>query len=241
MSSSTTAPAVDRRRQREERGVRSSQSAKVPSDRLPAAPRERRPLLAALAVLLIVGGATVAGLLALRVDDRVPVLVAAQDISAGALITEDLVTTTPVASEGTSLVPEEDASLVVGTYARNAIEQGQLIDARAGSASPALAGDVESIGAALAPGRLPAGGLQPGDVVRLVSTATPDGETLFDDARVASFVSAGSGAYDGSSGGTVSILVPDADPSAIDRLASVIAAEQLTVVLVSRGEPFEVD
>lgn len=39
-------------------------------------------MLAALAVLLIVGGAAAAGLLALRADERVPVLAAAREIAA---------------------------------------------------------------------------------------------------------------------------------------------------------------
>lgn len=70
------------------------------ADRLPPAPRERRPLLAAFAVLLIVGGAAVAGLLALRADTRVPVLVLARDVATGQQITADDLAVTPVASEG---------------------------------------------------------------------------------------------------------------------------------------------
>ena len=44
---------------------------------VPAPPRRRRPALTALAVLLIVGGAALAGLLAVRMDSREPVLVVA--------------------------------------------------------------------------------------------------------------------------------------------------------------------
>ena len=40
-----------------------------------------------LAVLLIVGSAAIAGLLAMRIDSRVPVLVAAHEIPVGAQIT----------------------------------------------------------------------------------------------------------------------------------------------------------
>lgn len=241
MSSTTT--TADRRRQREDRGIRSTKTAKAAAttDRLPSAPRERRPLLAALAVVLIVGGAAVAALLAIRVDERVPVLVAARSIVAGQEITEDLVTTTPVASEGLGLVPEDEAGLVVGSFARVAIDEGQLIDRGMAISSPALADGIVSIGASLDAGRIPARGLQPGDIVRLISTETSTGETLYAEARISSFVSSGVDSMDGTAGGTVSLLVPESPAEDIDRLAAVIAADQLTVVLVDRGVPFQED
>ena len=74
-------------------------------------------MLAALAVLLIVGGAAAAGLLALRADTRVPVLVAARDIATGEQITAEALSTTPVAAEGTLLIPANRLDELVGTYA----------------------------------------------------------------------------------------------------------------------------
>ena len=56
---------------------------------LPSAPRERRPLLAALAVLLIVGGALLAGLLAMRLDQRAQMLAAKDTIKAGQVIDKE--------------------------------------------------------------------------------------------------------------------------------------------------------
>ena len=73
------------------------------SDR-PSPPRRRRPALAAIAVLLIVGGAALAGLLALRLDSREPVLVMTQDVPVGTKITADMLGTTRVASEGLKLI-----------------------------------------------------------------------------------------------------------------------------------------
>ena len=69
-------------------------------------------------MLLIVGGAAAAGLLALRADERVPVLVAVADIAVGQEITTDAVGTTPVASEGLKLIPSSQQDLVVGQFAR---------------------------------------------------------------------------------------------------------------------------
>ncbi|MGH3317395.1 MAG: hypothetical protein ACRDO0_14745, partial [Nocardioidaceae bacterium] len=71
------ADGQDRQRARAERGLKSTRSSSTAGrDRLPSPPRRRRPALAALAVLLIVGGATLAALLALRLDQRVPVMMA---------------------------------------------------------------------------------------------------------------------------------------------------------------------
>ena len=64
MSTTTGGTAVERQRQRASRGI--GRSAGGPANRLPAPPRQRRPALAAIAVLLIVGGALLAGLLAIR-------------------------------------------------------------------------------------------------------------------------------------------------------------------------------
>ncbi len=72
--------------------------------RLPSPPRQRRPALAALAVLLIVGGAAIAGLLALRADSRVPVLVARHDIAVGARITRDDLAVARIAGENVKYV-----------------------------------------------------------------------------------------------------------------------------------------
>ena len=234
--SATTNPAVrdskdDRRRAREDRGLRST--AAVRADRLPPPPRERRPMLAALAVLLIVGGAAAAGLLALRADSRVPVVVAARDIAAGEAITEEALTTTPVAAEGTMLIPADRAAELVGTFADGSISAGQLLDtSMLTDSSPLQPGSV-AVGASLAVGRVPASGLEPGDVVQLVRVDDPSGAVVVDDARVSSaYASGGDGM---ASGGDVvaTFIVEEADGP---QVAAVAAAGNLSVVLVTRGQ-----
>jgi SAF domain len=236
MTATTTAATRDagddRRRARESRGLQSTAAARA--ERLPPAPRERRPMLAALAVLLIVGGGAGAGLLALRADDRTPVLVAAQDIAAGAQITQDALTSTPVAAEGTMLVPADDAASLVGSYARVSVSAGQLIDTSMLTSDPMLGDGSVAVGAALAPGRTPASGLQPGDVVQLVRVDTPQGVVLVDDARVSSARSGDAEGVGGPGGTTVTFIVDARDGAEI---AAVAAAGNLSAVLVSRGEP----
>jgi hypothetical protein len=67
MSTTTGTETVDRQRQRAERGVGTTRK---PGGRLPTNTKRRRPAMAALAALLIVGGALIAGLLAIRMDER---------------------------------------------------------------------------------------------------------------------------------------------------------------------------
>ena len=84
---------------------------------LPSAPRERRPLLAALAVLLIVGGALLAGLLAMRLDQRVQMLAAKDTIKAGQVIDKEDLVSASVSSDLTTLVRADQIDQVVGVSA----------------------------------------------------------------------------------------------------------------------------
>lgn len=188
-------------------------------------------MLAALAVLLIVGGAAVAGLLALRADTRVPVLVAAHDIPVGQLITEADLTQTSVAAEGTFLVPADRSDVVVGRHARVAISAGQLLDTTMVTEQGLLEPGLVAVGASLAPGRMPASGLQPGDVVQLVEVADGSGKVVVPDAVVSSFYDGG--AEVGASGSAVVTLIVDEAAGA--DVAGIAADGSLAVVLVSRG------
>ncbi|WP_177199545.1 SAF domain-containing protein [Cellulomonas sp. KH9] len=225
-----TGPATDAGVDRRARGARPAAPAR--GDRLPPPPRERRPLLAAFAVLLIVGGAAVAGLLALRADARVPVLVAARDIGAGEEITADALGTTPVASEGTLLVPASQQELVVGQYARRPVSAGQLLDTTMLTRLSTLTDGKVAVGAALAAGRVPASGLQPGDIVQLVRVGDGQGEVVVPDALVSSTVQAGDSA--GTSVTTATLIV---DEDAGASVAGLAAESRLAVVLVERGTP----
>ena len=81
-----------------------------------------------LAVLLIVGSAAIAGLLAMRIDSRVPVLVAAHEIPVGAQITLADLATQRVASDGLEVLPATAADQLVGKYAAGTIPAGRLLD-----------------------------------------------------------------------------------------------------------------
>lgn len=188
--------------------------------------------MAALAVLLIVGGAAVAGLLAMRADSRVPVLMAGTDIEAGAQISPSDLTTTQVAAEDTLLIPASQLDLLVGQYAQVAITAGQLIDTSMVAPSGLLDAPASvAVGATLAPGRMPAGGLRQGDVVDIVRVTDASGEVIVSEARVGRVVSGGA---DGSTGATVTLFVQRSDAPSVTAVA---AAGELALVLIERGAP----
>lgn len=143
-----------------------------------APPRQRRPALAALALLLIVGGALVAGLLAVRMDSRVPVLAAARDIEPGAMITEDDLQVTRVASEGLGLIPEDYADEVIGSYATTRIGANTLLDENIVSSEDPIPDGRAVVSVPLDPKLAPASTVQSGDLVQVVraTSATSSGD-----------------------------------------------------------------
>ncbi|ROS30730.1 SAF domain-containing protein [Cellulomonas sp. PhB150] len=221
---------TERRRAREARGLGPA-GASAAGDRLPKAPRERRPLLAVLAVLLIVGGAAIAGLLALRQDSRVPVLALSHDVAAGTAISDGDLVTMSVAAEGTHLVAADDKDQVVGRFARVSLVSGQLLDTTMLTDTAPLQPGSVAVGAALADGRMPASGLQPGDIVQLVQVGDGKGTVLVPDAAVSSVRTSDSV----NTGGTVVTLIVDQAAGA--QVAAVAADGSLAVTLVSRGAP----
>lgn len=79
---------------------RSAAPAQPPvGDRLPTPPRERKPALAALAVLLILVGALGATMLVLQAGDRIEVVKITQEIPAGQSVTDNNTTSVMVAED----------------------------------------------------------------------------------------------------------------------------------------------
>ena len=133
--------------------------------RLPGAPRERKPALAALAVLLILGGALGAGFLVLQSGQRVAAIEISQQVGAGQKIPLSAMQEIQVASgTGLSFVPWSQASQVAQFYAAGTIPAGTLLtEAMVGRAGNLTAGKAV-VGLSLKDGQLPAG-LQVGDHV----------------------------------------------------------------------------
>ena len=134
-------------------------------DRLPTPPRERKPALAALAVLLILVGALGATMLVLRAGDRIEVVKVTQEIPAGGAVTDSNVTSVMVAKDSGIHYVEwsQLASLkklkAVNTIPAGAVAVGEMFGDQSGvGEGKAL------VGLSLKAGQYPSG-IEAGDVV----------------------------------------------------------------------------
>ena len=216
----------------EKKSTRSHQG--VDGARLPSAPRERRPLLAALAVLLIVGGALLAGLLANQMDQRVQVLAAGDTIRAGEVITKEDLMSASVSSDLRTLIRADQIDQVVGRTARVEVSKGQLLDTSQIATTPMPGGDKQVVGISVASGRFPAGGLGSGDVVNVVDVGTQS--VSVDDAQVLKAVPSSGTDNDWTSGAVISLIVDKKDAA---KLASASANGTIAVVQTATNQPIK--
>jgi hypothetical protein len=214
------------------RGIRSTSKAATSARGLPSPPRRRRPALAALAVLLIVGGAALAAVLAMRVDERQPVLVVSQDVTAGEKIERPMLAQTSVASDGLSLIPASQADEVIGTYALVTIKEGQLLDTNMLThAQPWGQGDAV-VGVPLTPGRVPPD-LRDEDLVRLVRIGDGTNPSYpLATGLVLRTEDTGSDSLSGGGGEVASLLVPT---QAVDAVVDAAGNDLLGIALLDRG------
>jgi hypothetical protein len=133
--------------------------------RPPSAPRERKPVLAVLALVLIAGGALAAGYLINQGNKKVPAIEISRPLTAGEHIPLSAMQEVQVSTgSGVNYVPWNEASQVSQFYASAAIPPGTLLN----GAMVVRAGNVATrkaiLGLALKDGQLP-DGLQVGDHV----------------------------------------------------------------------------
>lgn len=201
---------------------------------MPTPPRRRRPALTALAVLLIIGGAALAGLLAVRMDSRESVLVIAQQVDSGELITEGMLESRNVSGEGIAVVPTDQKGKVVDKlYARATLYPGTLLQGKLLRSDPPLEVDQAQVGVPLSPGKYPPD-LRSGDAVRLVqigdsqnpSEALATGYVLeVTKTKSSGFASAGSSSV-------ATIVVPQ---SVVDRIVGATGTDSLGIAQTARG------
>ena len=195
--------------------------------RLPTARRERKPALAAFALLLIIGGALAAGLLVVQSGKRATAIEIIQQVGAGQRIPLGAMQQIQVASgTGLDYVPWAEASQVTRYYAATTIPPGTLLTGAMVARASAVAAGREVLGLALSGGQLPAQ-LRAGDQVRVYAVSSQAGGSagcpgtagaaLTGDAIVLSVLTPGNGSLAGSSGGTtdVTVAVSPADAGAV--------------------------
>ena len=135
--------------------------------RAPRAARERKPGLAALALLLIVGGALGAAYLVVQNGHRVAAIEITQPLGAGQRIPPNALREVEIApGAGLGYVPWSEAGQVTQFYAATAIPSGTLLSGAMVARTNNLAAGKAVLGLALKDGQLP-DGLQAGDRVNV--------------------------------------------------------------------------
>jgi hypothetical protein len=213
-------------------------------DRLPTPPRERKPALAALAVLLILVGALGVTMLVLQVGNRVEVVKVTKEIQAGEAVTKDNVTSVMVAADDSiNYVKWSQLETLKTLKAKTTIYPDTVVMGQMFAKKADLPAGKAAVGLALKEGTYPAD-IKAGDVVaayRVGSTgsnannsddSTGSGGTsaaggaLVDDARVSN-VAADDDATVSTGNLSLTLLVDQADAAA---LASAAAANEVAIV-----------
>ncbi|HTW18485.1 MAG TPA: SAF domain-containing protein [Nocardioides sp.] len=203
-------------------------------------PRQRRPALAALALLLIVGGALAAGLLAVRMDSREPVLGAARDIPAGTLITAEDLREVQVASEDVSTISLDLLDQVVGTYAKVPIPAKSLVTEPMLTTTSPVSDDRAEVAIPLNPALTPAG-LASGDLVQVIRISGAGGDggaEVLGEGLVMEVSDGSSDQLGGSQAGSLNLLVPAGAAASIVNAAGSSTAG---LAILDRGQSTDVD
>jgi hypothetical protein len=205
--------------------------------RLPVPPRERKPALAALAVLLILGGALTSAYLVMVSGQRVSAIQIAQPVAAGQRIPLSALREVQVGDTGIQFINWSERTKVATAYAAVPLVKGALLTNQMVSSTDDAAKGRVVVGLALKPGQLPAAGLRSGLRVGLYAVGSGQGggprpgTLLSADAIV---VAIGSGGNDRlrSDQTMVDVAVPPADAPQLTQAAS---AGAVAVAVVPEG------
>ncbi|WP_245592514.1 hypothetical protein [Actinomadura rifamycini] len=143
--------------------------------RLPTPPRERKPALAALAVLLILGGALASAYLVTASGDRVSAIQIAQPVAAGQRIPPGALREVPIGDTGIEYLSWSEAAAVTKHYATVPLVEGTLLtNAMISPTNDAASGRLV-VGLALKPGQVPVGGVVEGKHVTVYAVGGEEG------------------------------------------------------------------
>jgi hypothetical protein len=142
---------------------------------MPSAPRERKPALAAVAILLVALGAASAGYLVLNAGHRVGAVEITQDVGQGQQIPASAIKEVQINSDSdVSYVAWQFASRVTGVFARVQIPGGTLLTPKMTEATSNLTAGKVEVGLSLKPGQAPTD-LLIGQTVRAFPVGTGSG------------------------------------------------------------------
>ena len=144
--------------------------------RMPSAPRERKPMLAVLALLLVVGGALAAGSLVIKSGHRVGAIEITKAISQGSPIPSDAMTEVQIAADtGVKYIAWQYVGQTSQYFATTAIPADTLLNSGMISKTRSTPNGDTEVGLALKDGQVPSN-VQANDHVAVISTqATNNG------------------------------------------------------------------
>ncbi|MEU6468596.1 hypothetical protein ABZ927_16030 [Streptomyces massasporeus] len=215
-------------------------------DRLPTPPRERKPALAALAVLLILVGALGVTMLVLQVGNRVEVVKVTKEIQAGESVGNNVTSVMVAADDSINYVTWDQLKTLKTLKAKSTIYSDTVVMGQMFAEKASLPAGKASVGLALKEGTYPAD-LKAGDLVSAYrvstngsssngsdsdsgsgGTSASGGSALVDNARV-NTVAVDDDATVSTGNLSITVLVDQADAAA---LASAAAANQVAIVRV---------
>ncbi|GAA2451600.1 hypothetical protein GCM10010191_82200 [Actinomadura vinacea] len=207
--------------------------------RLPAAPRERKPALAALAVLLILGGALASAYLVMASGQRVSAIRIAQPVAAGQRIPLNALEEVQVSDTGADYyINWTERAAVARTYAAVPLVQGALLTNRMVSRTDDAAKGRVVVGLALKPGQFPSRGMETGKRVSLYAVGGGTGggpragTVLSADAIVVGVTQGGDSGRLRGDQTTVDVAVPPNEAPLVTQGAS---AGTVAVALIPEG------
>ncbi|MGI3201860.1 hypothetical protein ACRJ4W_32515 [Streptomyces sp. GLT-R25] len=214
-------------------------------ERLPSPPRERKPALAALAVLLILVGALGATMLVLRAGDRVEVVKVTADIQAGQPVGDNVESVLVADDAGINYVRWSQVDTLKKLKAKSTIYKGTLVIGEMFGTEASLQSGKAVVGLSLKEGQYPEG-IEVGDLVAAYQVGTTgssnsDDDTgtgaagsgntpIVSDARIKSVPATKSDTTISSTNKRYTVTVDESDAAALARAA---AANQVALVKVS--------
>ncbi|MGK5697588.1 hypothetical protein ACSNOJ_32670 [Streptomyces sp. URMC 128] len=214
-------------------------------DRLPTPPRERKPALAALAVLLILVGALGATMLVLQAGDRIEVVKVTDEIQAGESVGDNVTSVMVAADDNINYIKWSQLATLKTLKAKSTIYKDTVVMGQMFAKKASLPAGKAAVGLALKEGQYPSD-IKAGDVVSAyrVGTTGSSSNNSDDSTGSSSTSSSGGGIVDNARVNTVeddsdatvstgnlslTLLVDQADAAA---LASAAAANEVAIVHV---------
>ena len=210
------------------------------ANRLPVT-RERRPALAALAVILILLGAAGSALIALQSGSREGYLTVSKSIQPGEQLTRGDFGRGSIAGDTRGLIKASRLSEFVGSYARTRLYKDQYLTTDMMSKTADVPSNGALVGISLENGRVPSDGLRVDDVVRVIRVPATSSDGTSSEALVSAAIVTDVESTDDEEDRTsvtttqvtnVSVLVPTDKATAV---AAAAAAKTLVLVKLAPG------